>query len=170
MITRILGSGFGAWNLGFKRGAAVGTGPIGPCAHIPRPLNLDVAKNIKGGYRLMKKGWGMVSFILFCIGLVLAVVGAFLAGPMNVVILMLLVLFGLIIGIIHVVYAKEATTLHTLLLATIALLAMAAAFAPIALLGIGKMLESILVNFAAMMAPVALIAAIAALLKIGLEK
>ena len=56
----------------------------------------------------MKKGWGMVSFILFCIGLVLFV-------------------FGLIIGIIHVVYAKEINTLHTLLLATIALLAMTAA-------------------------------------------
>ena len=117
----------------------------------------------------MKKGWGMASFILFCIGLVLAVVGGLLM-PANAIILMVLVVFGLIIGIIYVVYAKDVTTLHTLLLATIALLVMAAAFAPITLLGVGNMIGSMLVNFAALMAPVALIAAIKALLKIGLEK
>jgi len=117
----------------------------------------------------MKKGWGMASFILFCIGLVLAVVGGLLM-PENAIIAMVLVVFGLIIGIIHVVYAKDVATLHTLLLATIALLVMAAAFAPITLLGTGKMIGSILVNFAALMAPVALIAAIKALLTIGMEK
>jgi len=117
----------------------------------------------------MKKGWGMTSFILFCIGLVLAVIGG-LFMPENAIILMVLAVFGLIIGIIHIVYAKDVTTLHTLLLATIALLAMAAAFAPITLMGAGKMIGSMLVNFAALMAPVALIAAIKALLKIGLEK
>ncbi len=117
----------------------------------------------------MKKGWGMFSFILFCIGLVLAVVAG-LVIPANFIVLMLLVIFGLIIGIIHVVYAKEINTLHTLLLATIALLTMTAAFAPITFLGVGKMVESMLVNFAALMAPVALIAAIKALLQIGLEK
>ena len=117
----------------------------------------------------MKKGWGWASFILFCVGLVLAVVGG-LVFPGNFIISMVLVVFGLIIGIIHVIYAKDITDLHTLLLATIALLAMAAAFAPITLLGAGKMVESMLVNFAALMAPVALIAAIKALLQIGLEK
>ena len=117
----------------------------------------------------MKKGWGMASFILFCIGLVLAVIGG-LIMPENAIIAVVLVVFGLIIGIIHVVYAKDVTTLHTLLLATIALLVMAAAFAPITLMGAGKVIGSMLVNFAALMAPVALIAAIKALLKIGLEK
>ncbi|OGN91873.1 MAG: hypothetical protein A2Z75_04035 [Chloroflexi bacterium RBG_13_50_10] len=117
----------------------------------------------------MKKGWGMASFILFCLGLVLAVVGG-LIFPANAIVVMVLVVFGLIIGIIHVIKAKEVTTLHTLLLATIALLAMTAAFAPVTLMGVGKMVESMLVNFAALMAPVALIAAIKALLKIGLEK
>ena len=117
----------------------------------------------------MKKGWGLVSFILFCIGLVLAVVaGLFMPG--NAIIAMVLVVFGLIIGIIHIIYAKDVTDLHTLLLATIALLAMAAAFAPITLMGVGKMVESMLVNFAALVAPIALIAAIKALLRIGLEK
>ena len=117
----------------------------------------------------MKNGWGMVSFILFCLGLVLAVIGGLII-PANVIVVMLLVVFGLIIGIIHVVYAKDVSTLHTLLLATIALLAMTAAFAPITLLGAGNLVGSMLINFAALMAPVALIAAIKALLKIGLEK
>ncbi len=117
----------------------------------------------------MKKGWGLVSFILFCIGLVLAVIGG-VVWPEHFLISMVLVVLGLIIGIVHVIYAKDITDLHTLLLATIALLAMAAAFAPITFFGVGKMSGSILVYFAALMAPVALIAAIKALLKIGLEK
>jgi hypothetical protein len=134
-----------------------------------KAFKLIGSKNKKGGIEFMKKGWGMASFILFCIGLVLAVVGG-LIMPENAIILMVLVVFGLIIGIIHIIYAKEVTTLHTLLLATIALLAMTAAFAPITLMSAGKMIGSMLVNFAALMAPVALIAAIKALLKIGLEK
>jgi hypothetical protein len=117
----------------------------------------------------MKKAWGMVSFILFCIGLVLAVVGGAIF-PANLIIALVLAVFGLIIGIIHVVYAKEITTLHTLLLAVIALLATTAAFTPITVLGVGEKATSMLVNFAALMGPVALIAAIKALLKIGMEK
>jgi hypothetical protein len=84
----------------------------------------------------MKKGWVMASFILFCIGLVLSVIGGLLMSE-NAIILMVLVVFGLIIGIIHVVYAKGINALHTLLLATIALLVMAAAFAPLTLMGAG---------------------------------
>ncbi len=110
------------------------------------------------------KRWGMVSFILFCIGLVLAVVGG-LALPANVIVGAVLAIFGLIIGVIYAVGAKE---INTLLLATIALLAMAGAFAPITF--VGKAITSMVVDFAALMAPVAIIAAIRALLKIGLEK
>ena len=110
------------------------------------------------------KMWGIISFILFCIGLVLAVVGG-LVSPANVVVSMVLAIFGLVIGVIYVVSAKE---ISTLLLATIALLAMTAAFTPI--LAIGEAITSIVLNFAALMAPVALIAAIRALLQIGLER
>ena len=117
----------------------------------------------------MKKAWGMVSFVLFCIGLVLAAIGGAIF-PANVIIALLLAVFGLIIGIIHVVYAKQVSTLHTLLLAVIALLATTAAFTPITVLGVGEKATSMLVNFAALMGPVALIAAIKALLKIGMEK
>jgi len=111
----------------------------------------------------------MVSFILFCIGVVLAVIGG-IALPANAVITMVLAVFGLAIGIIYVVYAKQLESLQTLLLATIALLAMTAAFAPIAVVGVGEAVTSMLVNFAALMAPVALIAAIKALLRIGMER
>ena len=117
----------------------------------------------------MRKTWVMVSFILFCIGLVLAVIGGIVL-PANAIITMVLAVFGLAIGIIYVAYAKQVESLHTLLLATVALLAMTAAFAPIAVLGAGKAITSMLVNFAALMAPVALIAAIKALLTIGMER
>jgi len=117
----------------------------------------------------MRKSWGMVSFILFCIGVVLAVIGGIVL-PANAVITMVLAIFGLAIGIIYVVYAKQLESLQILLLATIALLAMTAAFAPIAVVGVGEAVTSMLVNFAALMAPVALIAAIKALLRIGMER
>lgn len=117
----------------------------------------------------MRKAWGIVSFVLFCIGLLLSVAGGILS-PANLIFTMVLAVLGLIIGIISVVYAKEISNLHTLLLATIALLAMTAAFTPITVLDVGKVATSMLVNFAALMAPVAIIAAIYALLKIGLEQ
>jgi len=117
----------------------------------------------------MRKTWAMVSFILFCIGLVLAVIGG-ITLPANAIVAMVLAVFGLAIGIIYVVYARQVESLHTLLLATVALLAMTAAFAPIAVLGVGEAATSMLVNFAALMAPVALIAAMKALLAIGLER
>lgn len=49
---------------------------------------------------------GLISFILFCLGLVLAVVGG-LALPANVIVAMVLAIFGLIIGVIYIVAAKE---------------------------------------------------------------
>lgn len=116
----------------------------------------------------MSKAWGIVSFVLFCIGLVLSVIGG-LVIPENLIIAMVLAIFGLIIGIIYVVYTKDIASLHTLLLATIVLLAMTAAFTPITVLGLGKIATSMLVNFAALMAPIALISAIKALLTLGLE-
>ncbi len=110
------------------------------------------------------KTWGLISFILFCLGLVVAVVGG-LVIPTNIIIGMVLAIFGLIIGVIYVVRAKD---INTLLLATIALLAMTAALSPI--LAIGESITSMVVNFAALMAPVALIAAMRALVQIGLAR
>lgn len=113
----------------------------------------------------MKKPWGMIGYILFFLGLVIAVICG-LVFPENAMVALALVVIGLIIGFIHL-WAKD---INKLLLATIALLAMTAAFAPITLLGIGKMVGSVLVNFAALMAPVALIAAVKALIEVGMEK
>ncbi|MFC2068709.1 hypothetical protein ACFLTP_06850 [Chloroflexota bacterium] len=112
------------------------------------------------------KTWALISFILFCIGLALAVVGG-LVVPANVIVTGVLAFFGLVIGILYVVSAKE---INTLLLATIALLAAAAAITPITVLGVGEGVTSMIVNFAALIAPVALIAAIKALVIIGLKK
>ncbi|MFC2016300.1 hypothetical protein ACFLUF_01155 [Chloroflexota bacterium] len=113
----------------------------------------------------MNKTWGMISFILFILGLVIAVVGGAVA-PANAFVGAVLAIFGIIIGIAHI----KDEEINTLLLATIALLAMTAAFSPITALGVGRAVTSILVNLAALMAPVALIAAGKALLNIGLQK
>src|SRR4030042_3685280 len=115
----------------------------------------------------MNKTWGIIGLVLFCVGLALSVIGG-IVFPANAIAIVILVILGLIIGIIHVVFDKQGKEINTLLLATIALLAMTAAFTPIAIMGIGKIVTSMLVYFAAMMAPVALIAAIRALVKIGL--
>ncbi len=112
----------------------------------------------------MSKIWAMVSYVLFIIGLVLSVVGG-LFLPAVPWVALVLAIFGLVIGLIHI----KAKEINTLLLATIALLAMTAAFAPVAALGKGN-IGFILVDFAALVAPVALIAAIKALIKVGLEK
>ena len=116
----------------------------------------------------MEKTLGMVSFVLFCIGLVITIIAGFIA-PTNPIVYAILAIFGLVIGIIYAMYTKEIGGLHTLLLSTIALLAMAAALAPITNLWSGTAVTGIITNFAALMAPVALIAAIKALLSIGLE-
>ena len=136
--------------------------PVALIAAIKALLKLFLEPQVK------IKTWGWISFILFCLGVILAIIGG-LALPASVVIAAILVIFGLIIGIIYVTIDKEGKGLITLLLATIAILAMTAAFSPITVLGIGKLVASILVNFAVLMAPVALIAAIKALLKLFLE-
>ena len=112
----------------------------------------------------MSKIWVKVSYVLFIVGLILSVVGGLFLPEVPWVALVLAI-FGLVIGLVHI----NAKDINTLLLATIALLAMTAAFAPIATLGVGS-IGFILVDFAALVAPVALIAAIKALIKIGLEK
>jgi hypothetical protein len=111
------------------------------------------------------KTLGIISFALFCIALVVVVVAAFVA-PANPMVYAALAIIGLVIGII---YALAARDVSILLLATIALLAMTAALAPITTLWSGTIVSSTILNFAALMAPVALISAIKALLAIGLE-
>ena len=108
------------------------------------------------------KSWGKVSLVLFIVGLIVAVVGG--VASIGVIPAVLAVL-GVIIGAIYVSSTKDVSSL---LLATIAILAMAAALGSIPL--IGGLVTKVVVNFAALMAPVALIAAIKALVQIGLDK
>ena len=110
------------------------------------------------------KTWGKVSFILFIVGLVVAIIGGVALSAASWVAPVLAVL-GVIIGAIYVSSTKDVSSL---LLATIAILAMAAALGSIPL--IGGLVTKVVVNFAALMAPVALIAAIKALVQIGLDK
>ncbi len=116
----------------------------------------------------MNKTWGWISFVLFCVGVLLAVIGG-LMFPENAWIGTSLGLIGLIIGIIHVCVDREGKGSVILLLATIALLSMTAAFSPLTFFGFGKLAAGVLVNFASLMSPVAIIAAIKAVLKLFLE-
>ena len=110
------------------------------------------------------KTCGKISFILFVVGLVVAIIGGVALSAANWIAPVLACL-GVIIGTIYVSSTKDV---NSLLLATIAILAMAAALGSIPL--IGDMVTKIVMNFAALMAPVALIAAVKALVQIGLDK
>jgi hypothetical protein len=121
---------------------------------------------MEDGYMSTSTFWKWLSFVLFIAGLIFAVVGGIWYEG-STWIATLLAILGLVIGIIYAVSSKEITTL---LLASIALLAMTAAFSPITVLDIGDKLRFILVDFAALVAPIALISAVKALIFIGIEK
>ena len=114
----------------------------------------------------MKRTWGMVSFTLFFLGILLAIIGG-IVEPAHEAITATLAGAGVVIGIIYAVSSKE---INLLLLATIALLAAAAALVPITDLWEGEKITGVITYFAALMSPVALIAAIWALFKIGWQK
>ena len=114
----------------------------------------------------MKRTWGMVSFAIFILALVLCFVGG-IVEPSHTTITAVLAGAGVVVGVIYSLSSKE---INVLLLATIALLAAAAALVPITDLWEGARVTGIIQNFAALMSPVALIAAIWALLKIGWQK
>lgn len=107
-----------------------------------------------------------VSFVLFIIGLIFSVVGGVWYKDSSWIAYMLAI-FGLVIGIIYAISAKE---MKSLLLATIALLLMTAAFSPITVWDIGDKIKYILIDFGALVAPIALISAVKTLVLMGLEK
>ena len=110
----------------------------------------------------MGKVLGMIGFIAFILGLILAIVAGIIA-PSNAVIILILVILGIIIGLFNVT-SKE---IGTLLLATIALVVVGGVFDPIKTMGIGAVLDNILSLLATLMAPAAVIAAIRALVNVG---
>ena len=105
---------------------------------------------------------GLIGFWSFIIGLVIAVVAGIIA-PANNVAIVILIILGIIIGFLNIT-AKE---IPTLLMATIALIVVGNVFAPLNMLGIGKILGNILTYVATLVAPAAIIAAIKALWAVG---
>ncbi len=105
---------------------------------------------------------GLVGFWAFIIGLVIAVLCGIIL-PANEIVIIILILLGIIIGFLNIT-AKEVPTL---LLATIALIVVGNVFAPLNMLGVGKILGNVLSYVATLVAPAAIIAAIKALWMVG---
>lgn len=98
----------------------------------------------------------------FIIGVILAVLLAFLPNPLLVVVLILL---GLLVGVLNVT-AEESTKF---LVATIALLVAGAAGLS-ALPSVGSIISSILKNIVAFVAPAALIVSLKAVYELAAKK
>jgi len=111
---------------------------------------------------------GIIGFWAFILGLVIAVVFGILValgmamGAMPAIIIVLIIL-GLVVGFLNIT-AKE---ILLFLVATIALIVVGGVFAPLKVLAIGNMLDSILALVATLMAPAAVVAAIKALWAVG---
>jgi hypothetical protein len=105
---------------------------------------------------------GLIGFWAFILGLIIAVICGVIL-PQNTIIIIVLIILGLIVGFLNIT-AKE---IMLFLVATIALIVVGNVFAPLTMLGIGKILGSILGYVAALMAPAAIIAAIKALWSVG---
>lgn len=106
-----------------------------------------------------RKGFlGFVGFWAFVAGFVIAVVAG-IVSPANTGVVVVLVILGLIIGFLNI-GAKE---FMLFLVATIALIVAGRVFAPLTMLGIGKVLDNILSYVATLMAPAAIVAAVKAL-------
>jgi hypothetical protein len=110
--------------------------------------------------------WNWIAFALFILGMVFSVIGGIWYKDSSWI-AMLLAIAGLVIGLIYAIAAKD---IKTLLLSSIALLIMTAAFTPITVWDIGDKIKYILIDFGALVAPVALISAVKGLILLGLEK
>jgi hypothetical protein len=114
----------------------------------------------------MRNIWNWIAFVLFILGMVFAVIGGIWYKDSSWI-AMLLAIAGLVIGLVYAIAAKD---IKTLLLSSIALLIMTAAFSPITIWDIGDKIKYILIDFGALVAPIALISAVKGLILLGLEK
>ena len=110
----------------------------------------------------MRKILGIVGFVAFALGLLIAIVGGVMA-PSNTTIIIVLVILGVIVGVLNI-SGKEIVPL---LVATIALVVVGGVFEPIKAGDIGTVLDDILSLIATLMAPAAVIVAVRALWAIG---
>lgn len=114
---------------------------------------------------MRNKVLGIIGFIAFALGLLIALVGGIVA-PANGALILVLVILGIIVGALNIT-TKEITLL---LIAAIALLVVGTAgFAPLdkLLRGLGTTINEIVYYLARLMAPAAVIAAVRALISVG---
>jgi hypothetical protein len=103
-----------------------------------------------------------VGFLAFILGFILAIVAGIISahnGSQYTGVLITLIVLGVLIGLLNIT-AKEMTLF---LLATVALIVAGNVFGPLTLLSLGKYLDSILGDVAALMAPAAVVVAVKAL-------
>lgn len=111
---------------------------------------------------------GIVGFLAFAAGLILAVAGGIIA-PNNGNVILVLVILGIVVGVLNVT-GREATPL---LLAAVALLAVGTVgFDPLndLISGLGSHLNDIVYYFARLMAPAAVIVAVKVILRVGFPR
>jgi len=117
---------------------------------------------------LMRRVLGIVGFIVFILGLLLALVAGIVA-PANGTVILVLVILGIIVGALNITTAE----IVPLLVAAIALIVVGTAgFDPLDKLigGLGSVTNEIVYYLARLMAPAAVIAAIRALVVVGFPK
>ncbi len=120
---------------------------------------------------MKNKALGMIGFIAFAIGLVIAVVVGLLAafGIMdmgNTAIIIILLILGILVGVLNITTSEMVP----LLLATIALIVVGGVFAPLKVAAIGAVLDNIVSLLATLMAPAAVIVAVKVLIAVGFPK
>ena len=110
----------------------------------------------------MKKTVGIIGFMAFALGLLIAIVAGVVA-PSNSIIIIVLIVLGVIVGVLNI----TGREIVPLLVATIALVVVGNVFEPITAGGMGTVLDNILSLVATLMAPAAVIVAVRALWAIG---
>ena len=113
----------------------------------------------------MNRALGIIGFIVFAAGLLIAVMGGILAPASGRIILALVVL-GIIVGAINIITRE----MLALLVATVALIVVGTTgFEPLDQLisGLGTTINEIVYYLARFMAPAAVIAAVRTLLRVG---
>ncbi|MFC1892628.1 hypothetical protein ACFLYR_01120 [Chloroflexota bacterium] len=113
----------------------------------------------------MSRTLGIIGFIVFAVGLLLALVGGIVA-PANGTIILVLVVLGIIVGAVNIITRE----MLALLVATVALIVVGTTgFDPLNELisGLGTTINEIVYYLARLMAPAAVIAAVRTLVRVG---
>ena len=116
----------------------------------------------------MRRVLGIVGFIVFILGLLLALVAGIVA-PANGTVILVLVILGIIVGALNITTAE----IVPLLVAAIALIVVGTAgFDPLDQLigGLGSVTNEVVYYLARLMAPAAVIAAVRALVVVGFPR